>query len=216
MSGQVLILSNMFPSKKHKTFGIFIKKQVDQLKKMDWKTHVIAISNPRSEKIYVVTKYLLWVLRSFFHVLFLGHRYDVVHAHYVFPSGIFGLMAKKLWHRRLVVTVHGGDIDRMARKNKYIFKCTKYILQKADHVICVGGGLYQDLRQDFEVDDSKLSVISMGVDQSIFFPADNRNNDQEHGNSGERLILFVGNMLKEKGVLELIKAFQTVDRKSVV
>ncbi|WP_138419875.1 glycosyltransferase [Aquibacillus sediminis] len=210
MNKRVLVLSNMYPTKDYPTFGIFVKKQVEQLKGRGWLASVVAIHDPRSGKVNVVRKYLLWMFQAFLHVLLKGKQYQVVHVHYVFPAGIFGLMAKKLWKRRLIVTVHGGDIDKMARKNERIFNWTKRILHEADHVICVGHGLYQDLREDFEVEAGKLSIISMGVDQQIFKPRDPEAIKQKLNVQDQKVILFVGNIIREKGVLELLEAFQNV------
>ncbi len=43
------------------------------------------------------------------------------------------------------MTVHGGDIDKMAAKNERIAEYTRKVLQGADAVIVVGERLKQDV-----------------------------------------------------------------------
>ncbi|MDL4838888.1 glycosyltransferase [Aquibacillus rhizosphaerae] len=211
IKNKILILSNMYPSDNYPTFGIFVKKQVDQLEERGWVSNIISIRDPRTDKFHVLKKYFLWMLKAFFHILFKGNWYKVVHVHYVFPAGIFGLMAKRLWKRRLIVTVHGGDIDKMARKSERIFNLTRTILHEADQVICVGYGLYQDLLNDFHVKEDKISMLSMGVDQNTFQVRDKQAIKKKLDvPEDEKIILFVGNIIKEKGVLELLEAFQGI------
>ena len=76
----------------------------------------------------------------------------MIHAHYVFPSGYLALLFKRLFGTRVIVTAHGGDIDKMAKKSEKLFQLTKVILHEADHVIAVGEELHQQLMTDFSID----------------------------------------------------------------
>ena len=67
-----------------------------------------------------------------------------------------------------VVTVHGGDIDKMAAKSQRIADMTKKILQQAESVIVVGDKLREDVINNFEVPETNVHVMSMGVDTSVF------------------------------------------------
>ena len=61
---KILVITNMYPTKKYKSFGIFVKNQVDALKKKNLTIDVLAIKNPKSGKFNVIKKYTSWFLRT--------------------------------------------------------------------------------------------------------------------------------------------------------
>lgn len=205
---KILVITNMYPTPKHQSFGVFIKNQVEALRKRGLHIDVAAITNPKSGKVNVVTKYTAWIMQTFFCLLTKGKSYDLVHAHYTFPSGYLAMLFKKLFGCRMVVTAHGGDIDKMARKSERLFQLTKKILHSADHVIAVGEELREKITSEFSVPANKVSVINMGVNREIFKPHGKEVTRKELGISGEeKVILFVGNILEQKGLSELVDAF---------
>lgn len=205
---KILVISNMYPTEENKSFGIFVKNQVEALEKRGLLVDVAAITNPRSGKLQVMKKYLLWMLRILKVFILRGGKYSIVHAHYVFPSGLWGYFFKKIRGTRFIVTAHGGDIDKMARKSPFFFKWTKKILQEADHIIAVGNELYGTIVNEFEVPEQKVSIINMGVNRDVFKPL-NKELARKACGLEENIIpvLFVGNIIKQKGLLELCSAF---------
>jgi glycosyltransferase involved in cell wall biosynthesis len=209
----LLIISNMYPSENSPTFGIFVKNQVEALVKEGVQVDVLAITNASTKKQDVIRKYLSWIIRGIF-LLFKGYQYHTVHAHYVFPSGIIGLFFKLVWRSKLVVTSHGGDIDKMAKKNTIILKVTMYILNKADFVIAVGQRLYQEIMDHYQVEPKKLLLLSMGVNRNIFRKIAEKETMKSKWkiNKNIPVILFVGNITRNKGLIDLIKAFSLVKK----
>ncbi|BDG30638.1 glycosyltransferase [Parageobacillus thermoglucosidasius] len=214
MSGKkILVLSNMYPTETAKSFGIFVKNQVEALRGRGLHVDVIAVTNPRTDKVNVLTKYILWLLRTLIHCVTKGRNYDVVHAHYVFPTGMLGLWYKKWWKAKLVVTAHGGDIDRMANKSGRIRQWTTTILREADHVIAVGHKLAEQIRNEFGVPEENVSVINMGVNRRIFQPLDKEEARKRCGIGEHEIpILFVGNIIRQKGLIELVEAFSKLKK----
>src|SRR5690625_1407145 len=149
---KLLVITNMYPNKKNKSFGIFVKNQVDGLKEKGMSVDVVSISDQRMGKVHVFKKYILWMIQIIYHLIVKGSKYDVVHAHYVFPSGLLGLLFKKIFGTKLILTAHGGDINRMARKNSFFFNLTKIIMEQADQIVAVGYILMYDLAKDFIID----------------------------------------------------------------
>ena len=208
---RVLVITNMYPTSEHKSFGIFVKNQVDALKKRQVHVDVIAVTNPKSGKVNVIKKYSAWFIKTILNLVTKGKTYDVIHAHYVFPSGFLGLLFKKLFGIRLVVTAHGGDIDKMAKKSRRLFKLTEFILHEADHVIAVGEELHEQIITTFSVDQRKVSIINMGVNREVFKPHDQGKARMLCGIAEhEKVILFVGNILQQKGISELIDAIDLI------
>nr|WP_263324814.1 glycosyltransferase [Neobacillus sp. Marseille-Q6967] len=211
---KILVITNMYPSREHKSFGIFVKNQVDAIKRKNMTVDVLAITNPKSGKVNVLTKYITWFIKTLVTLVTKGNKYDVIHAHYVFPSGYLGLLFKKVFKTRLIVTAHGGDIDKMAKKSKRLYQMTETILQKADHVIAVGDALHHEIVTKFSVNPKKTSILNMGVNRQIFKPVD-RLFAREKCNypKDSRMILFVGNLLEQKGLIELLDALSLVQEK---
>lgn len=198
----------MYPTNEHKSFGVFVKNQVDALRDKGLNVDVIAIDNPNKGKLNLLKKYSKWALTFLFHLLFKGNRTSVVHAHYVFPSGWLAKWYKRLFGARFIVTAHGGDIDKMVRKNNRIFTMTTSILQDADHVIAVGQELFETLENDFRVPREKLSLINMGVNLDVFKPIHKADARRNCGISEDKTpLLFVGNIIEQKGLNELVEAF---------
>ncbi|MDC3416113.1 polysaccharide pyruvyl transferase family protein [Aquibacillus salsiterrae] len=207
----VLVLSNMYPSKYSKTFGIFVKNQVELLQEKGVTVDVSAISDPRKGKIRVISKYLSFFVKNIGTLLFKGGKYDAVHVHYIFPTGLIGLLYKRLFNTRLIVTSHGGDIDQMIRKSSRARRYTDQILQQSDHVIAVGDKLKQDIHENFSVELDKISVINMGVNRDVFHPIDQQTVRRQLGIAPEeKLLLFVGNLIEAKGLMDLVDAFKLV------
>ena len=93
---KIIVLSNMYPSDKHPTFGIFVKNQVEMLRKAEVEVVVIAIDEPGKGKVKTIMKYLSWFLRSFVYILRNRKEITLTHAHYVFPTGLISLIGKKM------------------------------------------------------------------------------------------------------------------------
>jgi glycosyltransferase involved in cell wall biosynthesis len=207
----VLIISNMYPSKKGPTFGIFIKNQAKQLELAGISVDILAIKDPRMGKINVLIKYLLLFFSFCINFTTKGWKYDIVHVHYLFPTGILGLFYKRLLKKPLIVTAHGGDIDKMAKKNKFFRICTETILRESDYIICVGDQLYSNVINDYSIPENKITVLNMGVDTRVFNPMDRKILRNHNGISDSaKIILFVGNIIKQKGVMDLIKAYKNI------
>ncbi|HLO11964.1 MAG TPA: glycosyltransferase [Pseudoneobacillus sp.] len=214
MAKKILVLSNMYPTPEHKTFGIFVKNQVEALRMNGNHVDVIGIKNPLTGKKNVISKYFRWLAETNLNLLSSGRKYDVIHAHYVFPTGMLALLYKKLLGKPFIVTAHGGDIDRMAKKNRRIRQWTEKILQEASHVVVVGEGLHQEVKNEYKVADNKLSIINMGVNRNVFKPYSKKEIRHElQIAEGVEPVLFVGNIIREKGLNELVEAFKLVKAK---
>lgn len=210
---KIVILSNMYPTKNHPTFGIFVKNQVQQLKDVGIDTEVIAIDEPGKGKLLTLKKYLSWFMKSILYLLKNNKNISLTHAHYAFPTGVLSLIGKKLFNIPYVVTVHGGDIDKMAEKNIRIKQMTARILVNAERVIAVGERLKDNVVNDFNVPEARVEVLSMGVDTEIFKKYEEAEARKSLGlKNDDKIVLFVGNVIREKGVRELIEAYHQVKK----
>lgn len=211
---KVLVISTMYPSEEHPSFGIFVKNQVELLREKGYFVDVLAIKRPESGKANIIRKYLSWLLEACFHLIRKGVHYDVVHAHYVFPSGWLALIFKRIFAAKFVVTAHGGDLNKMAHLHPWIFKQTKRILTKADEIIVVGEDLKSQVINDYSISEQKVTLLNMGVNRAIFKPAPQHEARAKlQLSQDKKIIVYVGNLIEKKGIKELITAFQNIKPK---
>ncbi|MFB1051566.1 glycosyltransferase [Paraliobacillus sp. JSM ZJ581] len=204
----ILVITTMYPSKQHTSFGVFVKNQVEQLRKQGYCVDVLAIKEPKRGKTMVIKKYSIWLMKALLLFLKKGSEYNIVHAHYVFPSGWIGLWFKRLFKAKLIVTAHGGDIDKMVRLHPWIYRQTKRILEQADEIIVVGEGLKQVILNEFKIFREKIHVINMGVNRNVFRPIPKQEAKTTlQLEQAQKIILYVGNFLKAKGLIELVQAY---------
>jgi teichuronic acid biosynthesis glycosyltransferase TuaC len=208
---KIIVFSNMYPSPQHPTFGLFVKNQVELLQSAGLAIDVVAIQDPGKGKFKALKKYMTWCTRSFVYMIKNRKNVSLTHAHYAFPTGLLSLMGKKMFGIPYVVTVHGGDIDKMAAKSQRIANMTKRILQQAASVIVVGEKLREDVTGRFGVSEANVHVMSMGVDTSIFkYVSKEEARDRLSLPKEEKILLFVGNIVRAKGLLELVESFDSL------
>ncbi|MEK4711713.1 glycosyltransferase [Sporosarcina sp. FSL K6-5500] len=208
---KIVVFSNMYPSMQHPTYGIFVKNQVGLLQSAGLDVDVVAIQNPGKGKIQALKKYMTWFFRSVLYMMKNRKKLSLTHAHYAFPTGIISLIGKKMFGIPYVVTVHGGDIDKMAARSQRIADMTKNILRQAESVIVVGDKLREDVINNFDVPEANVHVMSMGVDTSIFnYVAKVEAREKLTLPIEEKILIFVGNVIQAKGLLELVEAFDSL------
>ena len=122
----------------------------------------------------------------------------VIHAHWLIPSGFVGAILKKLLpgRRRLVTTAHGADVFL---DNRWLIDAIKWqAASSADVLTVVSQALYDHIGSHTLV-NTKVKIISMGVDlQTLFTPKTKR--------SKTETLVFVGRLVEKKGVADLLKA----------
>ncbi|MCP8617489.1 glycosyltransferase [Salirhabdus salicampi] len=211
---RILVITNMYPSKKHHTFGIFVKNQVESLRKRGYVVDVLAVKDPRMGKIFVMKKYGTWLIRFCAIFLLKGRKYDIVHAHYIFPSGWLGQAFKRWFGAKLIITAHGGDVDKMMKKGSIIQHHMQRILHACDHIVAVGPKLKADIVEHFRISEKKVEIINMGVNRKQFHPLPKRETKEKLGISKEKfIILYAGNFIRAKGLEELILAYHRLKQK---
>lgn len=154
-------------------------------------------------------KGLAAVSSSFFAALCCAFgKYDVVHIHAEGPA--FFCWLPKLFHKRVIVTVHGIDWQREKWKSgfgsKFIHKGEKNAVKYADEIIVLSKGV-----QDYfeKIYGRKTVFIPNGVSNHIERKPQIIKN--KIGLDKDEYILFLGRLVPEKGIKYLIEAFKQVD-----
>ncbi len=136
---------------------------------------------------------------------------DVVHAHdWMAVPGAAGL-AEAL-DVPLVFTLHSMQRLRSGLGSDYesaIHNIEWYGTYKADEVICVGKEFRDRAGREFEIPGEKLRYIPNGVDPDRFGDVPELERSR-FAREEERIVLYAGRMLPEKGPQHLVKAFDKV------
>jgi len=103
---------------------------------------------------------------------------DLIHAHFAYPEGLVGLLAKIITRKPLIVTLHGYDIlvepdvNFGLRLRKRYDDIIRHVIRKADAIVVNSNAVYLEALK-LGVSKEKLNLIPLGVDLERFNPAIN-------------------------------------------
>ncbi len=140
---------------------------------------------------------------------------DVIHAHMATPPGFVGLLLKKRYGLPLVCSIRGDDINVYPRYGRLSMHLTKRVITGADRLVSVSAAL-KEAAGLIAKPKNEISVVYNGCDHDTFKSCgDKRTYLRKALNIPEtaKLLVFVGDVSKEKGVCELIEAFRKVRNK---
>jgi len=139
--------------------------------------------------------------------------FDLIHAHFTWPSGYVGAKLKEKCGKPLIITGHGHDVYDLPFKDAKWNAKIRSILNKADHIITVSKSNYSKLIQ-LEISKDKISIIPNGYDLNLFKPASTHVSRDKVGLPvDKKIVLSVGNLETVKGHEYLIKAMKKVIQK---
>ena len=203
---KILVATTMFPNKYNPFSGVFIKNQIKLLRdKFGIESIVITGDGSNHLTILILKKYLLFFIRIIWSAFF--KRFDLIHVHFSYPTGFLSLICKWITGKKLIITIHGSDINQHQKMNilsRYLIKQT---LNTCDHIIAVSDDLRMKMISQFGISTEKLSVINMGFDRNIFCFHQN----EEEKRKETFIILFVGRLIPVKGFELLIDAIEKLN-----
>lgn len=137
-------------------------------------------------------------------VLFLTRnvRYDLIHTHFLFPTGVLGATLKQITGLPLVVTIHGSDVpgynpDRFKGGHRLLRAIWKRIVASTDAIISPSAYLGWLLRRSYP---TPVDIIPYGFDA----PPD-------PSVARRQRILFASRLFPRKGAQHLLQALVGLD-----
>ncbi|MCK5628306.1 glycosyltransferase family 4 protein [Candidatus Bathyarchaeota archaeon] len=147
-------------------------------------------------------------------------KIDVIHAHdwLVATAGI-GL--KHVFRKPLVVTMHSTEVGRRdgihSANEKMIHETEAWLTYEAWRVICCSDYMISHVKWAFGIPDDKLAMVPNGVNTQVYEKLQRRNLvafRRKFALPQERIVLYVGRLVYEKGVQILINAVPKVLEKA--
>jgi len=144
--------------------------------------------------------YILAMLRTLLRLV-RQERFDLLHAHWLLPQGLIGILAKRVHSLPLVTTAHGADAFALKGwLNKFI---KRLVVVKSDTWTANTPATASAI--DGTISARSAHVIPMGVDVARFASGD-RTVLRRLVAAETFLLLFVGRLVDKKGVDDLLRA----------
>lgn len=143
------------------------------------------------------------------HVARYRGKVDVIFSAWAYPDGCASVALARMLGVPAVVKLHGSDINVYAHRlgaRPYL----RLLLPRASRVVAVSRALAQRV-VELGVSPERVVVIYNGVDATLFRVRDRVQARVALGLPEDRkVILYAGNLLETKGVLDLAAAFERV------
>lgn len=146
-------------------------------------------------------------------------RCDIIHAH-DWLSGVAGIGLKHLYRKPLITTMHSTEYGRRTGIHNdlqaSIHEIEGWISYESWRVITCSYYMRDHVAWCFHISPSKICVIPNGVDVTKFsFNLNYWEVRNRFAHESERLILFVGRLVPEKGLDTLIKTLPMISTSGV-
>lgn len=170
---RIFLISNMYPSKKNKSYGVFVQNTVQALEQSGVLFSKKSVLKGRSSgKAIKLLRYVRYYFGVVFYYLF--GDFDIIYIHFLshntpvlyFILKLFG--KKKQW----VINVHGSDVVKS--EGRKIDQYNYLILQRSDLIIVPSKPFVERMRNQYpNLEVSKFYVSpSGGINPSVFYPSE--------------------------------------------
>jgi len=146
-------------------------------------------------------------------------KIDVIHSHWIIPSGLVGEILKRILKKKHILTIHATGLftlERLPLKKKI----ANFIIKRCDKMTAVSSYIQErmlNFAQSNLLSDikNKTKIIPMGVDTAIFRPNIDKNELKiKYNVNSENVLLFIGRLAEKKGLSYLIQAMPKIVSKS--
>lgn len=131
---------------------------------------------------------------------------QVIHAQ-GFSGGFTSVILGKLFAKRILIST--AYVFHF--KGDFFGKVAKWVFGSADRVLCVSNASSEEMR-NLGIAKEKLGKCPYWIDLDVFKPIDKGIAKKKVGWSNNFSILFIGRLVKEKGIVELLEAVELIPK----
>ena len=143
--------------------------------------------------------YAYWLIKK--------EKINVIHSHWIIPSGLIGGFLKNFLEIRHVTTAHAGDVFTV-RKSKALCVFASYVFKNSDLITANSRYTKEVIESIDNKKTENIEIIPMGVDLSKFHPG--RKINLRESFNAQYLVLSVGRLVDKKGIKYLIIGMKDV------
>lgn len=203
---RTLVISNMYPSESDPIFGRFVAAYVAMLENLGARCTVVANTDPRKGASRL-GKYLSLAWRAWRAAR--PGRFDLVHAHYAYPTALVAALAARRAHVPWLITTPGSDVAPGAR-GLHAWTLRK-LLPKAARVLVVSEHQRDTLERVYGVPSRMVEVVSYGTDVASFAARSARDARARLGLGDGKHVVCISRQVPNKGLDLLVEASGAVE-----
>jgi glycosyltransferase len=171
--------------------------------------------------VYLLKKYIPDDKENLFHLNYMGNEYLAIELKKWFRGKIlltvhytdwsFVLWGDKIQLRKILKSENEEIGEPDAESIKKSIEKDRKIIEFCDKIICIAQHSYNDVKEIYHADESKLTLIYNGLEDSCRKRSQNRIlhlKKQYYIYTDEKIILYAGRLDEVKGVSFLIRAFR--------
>ena len=166
MKKRILLITNMYPSKRFPHYGVFVKNTENVLIEHGYNIQRICL-HKMSGKIEKIIKYTMFNIRIIFSII--CGKYDFIYAHYASHTALPIILAKRFVKKPLIVNVHGNDVIPETKADEKYLPLTQKLLTLANIVVSPSQYFANLLNKRYNISVEKIKIYpSGGIDTDLF------------------------------------------------
>ena len=215
---KILLLSNMYPSKRYPHYGIFVRNTEKILNENDYE--VIKVVMEKEDRNFLkFWSYFIYFFKSLYMLLFKTN--DYVYIHYPSLSGVPVILSNFFKKQNIIINIHGNDLVPECKKDSIFVRCTLRLASLATKVI-VPSEYFREIivKKNPDLSDKVVVFPSGGVDTKTFNKIDRDISISKLGLKKDRhYIGYIGRIETSKGwniFLDMINNIDDTDIEFII
>lgn len=149
-------------------------------------------------------------LTGFFLLLFIQNKVKVIHSQGL-VAGTTGLILGKIFKKKIIISTH--SVYNFPKSGIY-FEFAKFLFKNCDKILCLSNQSREEVL-GLEINESKVEVFTYWVDHKVFYPSlKDASRKVLKENVNTFICLFVGRLVKGKGVPELLESAKLLEKQA--
>lgn len=209
----VCIVSSWLPSKDRPYFAPFVYNFAENLARFGINAFIIGPSTKMDESVFNTGLMKIYRINASFPMLSMLRLFDklkpdLIHVHAPNFFSCNAIPIAKLKKIPIIATVHRAEVEKV---NNPMFFFRKHALARFKRIIAVSNHT-KLLALMAGVNPSKITIIHNSCDEVLFLRKTNKNSVRKRNNlqANDKVVLFVGNLIKRKGVHYLIESLNLI------